>query len=314
MLELDKVCKVFNENNIDYIRLKGIGMKKLYPRNEMRIMGDADILIRESQMDIIEKLMKGMGYKHLVTTDHEWTWIKDIFRIELHKRLMPTYNKDFYSYFGDGWDFVHKKSDNSCEYQMSIENEFIYIFTHFAKHYRYAGIGIKYVVDIYLFMETYCDLNIDYVNQAFRKLGIYGFFVNICKMLDVWFGGAECDEITEFLTNRIFRNGAYGTRQVSKKSEALVLSKGTDVKGARRKKMINLIFPTYKNMCPAYPWLKGKAWLLPVAWVYRIIKVLLFNRDKIKTHRNDMKAINKTNIDSYQAELNFVGLDFNFEV
>ncbi|MBR2335337.1 MAG: nucleotidyltransferase family protein [Clostridia bacterium] len=313
-LEVNKVCGFFDENGIDYMRLKGFGIKKLYPREEMRIMGDADILIRENQMPMIEQLMVDLGYTHVLTSDHEWTWVKGSVKIELHKRLVPTYSKDFYSYFGDGWFLANKKEENRCEYYMKAEDEFVYLFTHFAKHYRYSGIGIKHTVDLYMFMKTYKDLDYKYMRSSFKSLGLLKFYDNICKMLDVWFNGAECDELSEFLTNKIFANGAYGTLTATLKSEAVVLAKGTNAKGAKRKKMIRLIFPTYENMCPTYSWIKGKPWLLPLAWIYRFIVVLLFKRDKIKAYKKDMKVISKENIDAYQAELNFVGLDFNYEV
>lgn len=36
----------FDAGGIDYMPLKGSILKDLYPRHEMRMMGDADILIR----------------------------------------------------------------------------------------------------------------------------------------------------------------------------------------------------------------------------------------------------------------------------
>ena len=314
MQEVEKLCDEFDKKGVDYMKLKGTVLKKLYPCSEMRVMGDADILIREEQRELIEGIMLSFGYTFKVDGEYEWVWTKGVVKIELHKKVISSNSRDFFAYFDTGWKLANKKNGRSCEYVMSSEDEFVYLVTHFARHYRYSGIGIRHAVDIYIYMESHYDLDMDYVNRALKKLGIDRFFANICKMLDVWFGDAECDEVSEFLTNKIFGNGAFGTKKTSQKSQALVLSKGTDVKGAKRKKMIVLIFPPYKNMCPAYPWIKGRAWLLPVAWVYRIIKVLLFKRDKIRIHRNDMKSINKADIDSYQSELNFVGLDFNFEV
>ena len=314
LCEVEKICAEFDKNGIDYMKLKGTVMKKLYPRSDMRMMGDADILIRESQRDLIRNVMHGFGYTFKVDGEYEWVWTKGAVKIELHKKIVSSNSRDFYAYFDNGWKLARKKNDLASEYVMSIEDEFVYLVTHFARHYRYAGIGIRHATDIYVFMEKHCDLDMDYVNKSFKTLGIYDFFVNVCRMLDVWFGEGECDEISEFLTNKIFQNGAYGSQRNGKKSQALILSKGTDVAGAKRKKMITLIFPSYKVMCYTYTWLKGRPLLLPIVWIYRIINVLLFKRDRIKLHRNDMKNINKDVIDSYQAELNFVGLDFNFEV
>ena len=314
LCEVEKICAEFDKNGIDYMKLKGTVLKKMYPQKDMRVMGDADILIRESQMDLIGNVMHSFGYTFKVDGEYEWVWKKGEVKIELHKKIVSSNSRDFYAYFDDGWKLARKKNDLASEYVMSIEDEFVYLVTHFARHYRYAGIGIRHATDIYVFMEKHCELNMDYVNKVLKTLGIYTFFVNVCRMLDVWFGEGESDEISEFLTNKIFQNGAYGTYQTSLKSQALVLSKGRDAKGAKRKKFWSLVFPAYKEMCTSYTWIKGRAWLLPVAWVYRVLKVLMFKRDKIKLHRNHIKAINKITIDSYHAELNFVGLDFNFEV
>ena len=35
--------------------------------------------------------------------------------------------------------------------EMSAEDEMIYIFTHYAKHYRAAGVGIKHILDLWVY-------------------------------------------------------------------------------------------------------------------------------------------------------------------
>ena len=175
-------------------------------------------------------------------------------------------------------------------------------------------LGLKKTIDI--FSEVGFE-GIDFTadsEEYYTDVHSEEFYKNINNMLGVWFDGNECDEVSEFLTDKIFRYGAFGNYQTGLKSQALVLSKGRDAKGARRRRFWSLVFPPYMEMCSAYSFIKGKPWLLPVAWVYRILKVLLFKRENIAMRKNNMQAINQSTIDSYQAELNFVGLDFNFEV
>ena len=47
-LAAHKKCSftIAEENGIDYLPLKGYNLKKLYPKPELRTMGDADVLIR----------------------------------------------------------------------------------------------------------------------------------------------------------------------------------------------------------------------------------------------------------------------------
>ena len=67
-------------------------------------------------------------------------------------------------------------------------------------------------------------------------------------------------------------------------------------------------------MCEERPWLKKCPVLLPFAWVGRLVTVLLFKRDHIRRERENISAINKSEIEAYKRELKLVGLDFNFEV
>ncbi len=314
LYEIDKLCKAFDESSIDYLKLKGAIIKRLYPQSEMRIMSDADILIRENQMDKIEDLMKSLGFTFVISSDHEWIWKNNVLPIELHKRIIATYQKDFYAHFGDGWKLAHKKEEEGCEYVMSLEDEFIYLFTHLAKHYREAGIGIKHMTDIYLFLKAYPSLDLDYVYNELEKLKLLSFYKNVKKTLDVWFNDTECDEIAEFITAKIFESGVYGTKLAQIKAEALRLSKGSDVNKAKSKKKLALAFPPYKKMCNIFPILEKAPILLPFLWVYRLIRAVLFRRNKISELNSEVESYSQSEIDECQAELDYVGLDFNFEV
>jgi hypothetical protein len=312
--ELEGLCRTFEENGVDHMRLKGSIIKRLYPSSEMRIMGDADILIRENQMDAIEKIMAEQGYSHCLTSDHEWIWHKDELDVELHKRMIPSYTKDLYAYFGEGLNLAKPKVEGGHEYVLGSEDELIYLVAHFTKHYRYAGIGIKHLVDIHVFLETHRDIDFDYVDAALGGLGILRFYQHVKKTLDVWFSGADGDEISEFITGKVFSSGAYGTPQARSRYEAAVLTKGMGARKARIRKIRTVLFPSYKSMCDGYPWLRRCPVLLPFAWIYRFAIALLFRRDRIRRERENISVIKKSEIDSYKAELNLVGLDFNFEV
>lgn len=313
LMEIDRVCKEFDKNGIEYLKLKGSIIKRLYPQHEMRVMSDADILIREKQMDKIEVLMTDLGYEFEQMSDHEWIWLGDVLPFELHRRVVATRQKDFYAFFGEGWKLAHKKSEDSCEYVMTLEDELIYLFTHLSKHYREAGIGIKHLTDIYLFLEKYPDLDKEYLNASLEKLGLLKFFENVKRTLDVWFKGAECDEISRFITAKIFDSGVYGTMIADMKARALRLSKGTSVKGAKIKRYIQLVFPKYRYMYLIYPFLKKCPIALPFMWIWRLITALLFKQKRIKKINSEMDVINNEVIDEVQTELDYVGLDFNFE-
>ena len=72
MADVKRIYKAFEENNIDYMPVKGCNMKSLYPAPEMRVMGDADILIKLDQYDKVEKVMNELGFNFLVKGDHDF--------------------------------------------------------------------------------------------------------------------------------------------------------------------------------------------------------------------------------------------------
>ena len=309
MYSIKEIFSVFDEQEIDYLPLKGTVIKNIYPKPEMRSMGDADILIKTEQYDIIKPIMQKLGYTEITESDHEFIWNKLNIHVELHKRLIPSYNKDYYAYFGDGWQLA--KIKNGTRYSMTDEDQMIYLFTHFAKHYRDAGIGIKHMTDLWVYRKNKPNLDEKYIKKELDALQLYDFYVNIINTLSVWFEGKESDEKTDFITKVIFDSGVYGTRDTHILSDAVKISKAT--KNVKTTKFFKLTFLPYENMCMVYPFLKKAPFLLPVMWIYRIFKALFFKGDKIKSQKQAIEQMSAENIDGYQNALNFVGLDFNFK-
>jgi len=312
LAEIDKVSSAFKESGIEFLKLKGTVLKRLYPLPEMRLMSDADILIKTEQMPKIEGIMKNLGFAFVTNSDHEWIWQKDGFTIELHKRLIASYQKDYYEYFGNGWQLA-KRNDATSEYRMSKEDELIYLFTHLAKHYRDAGIGVKHFTDIYVFLRSEGKLDMDYVQTKLEKLKLYEFFENVRKMLDVWFEEAEHDEISEFITSKIFESGVYGQRVTELKSQALK-RKIQGKSNSKLSRFLTHIFPPYRTMKNMYTVLEKAPVLLPFMWAWRWIRLIFTGKKSIERYNRESKLkFSDESIDEYQCELNYVGLDFNFK-
>ena len=203
-----QLLKAFEENGIDHMPLKGTLLKPLYPKSELRCMSDADILIKPEQYEAIRSIMLKLGYTEGLESDHEYIWKKEnFFTAELHKRLIPSYNKDYYEYYGDGWQLG--KIVNGYCYAMTDEDQLIYLFTHFAKHYRDSGIGIRHLIDLEIYLKKKPELDFAYIDRELQKLQLDVFYGNVLKTLKAWFEGGDEDEVTDFVTERIFGSGSY---------------------------------------------------------------------------------------------------------
>jgi hypothetical protein len=185
------------------------------------------------------------------------------------------------------------------------------LFTHFAKHYRDSGIGIKHLIDIKLYLEQN-ELDYEYLQQQLEKLKLWEFFNNVKKTIAVWFDGLESDEITCAITDKILLGGAFGTKEAYNTSAALKQRKQGQ-KNVRTSRFLISVFPPYKNMCLLFPSLKKVPLLLPFYWVWRVIYTAFNKKGTLAKHYNAIKALSPENLEQYERELNAVGLYYCFE-
>ncbi len=314
MQRLSAITIAFDKCGIDYMLLKGKNLKELYPKPEMRVMGDFDILINLGQYDKIQSTLSGLGLSKVLESDHEIIWKDSTFAfVELHKRLFPSYNPDFCEYFGTGWERAKKQNDQSNAFSLKKEDEYIFVFTHLAKHYRDGGIGIRHMLDIYLFSLKNPDMDNCYIEAELKQLGLLDFHKSIRHTLSVWFEDNGPSEISDLVTRRIFESGSYGSETEKIKSSALRSSNRykTNI-GAKIGVFLKATFPHLKVMKGSFPVLNTVPVLLPFMWLVRIFKGVIFKQKALKNVIAKIKSIDSDVLQSYQAELFKVGLNDKF--
>lgn len=310
--EARRVFAAFDEAGVDYMPVKGFNIKQLYPKPEFRVMGDVDVLIRKEQYVAIVPLMEKLGFTERAESNHEYIWESEKLLLELHKHLIPSYNKDYYAYFGDGWRFA--KNVSGCCFRMSAEDEYIYSFVHFAKHYRDGGIGINHVADLWVYRKAYPGMDMEYVRGELKKLCLLEFYNNIMNLLSVWFEDSQDCEMTDFITDVIFQSGSWGKAENHVLSaEVKNIKAAGSVKGGKIKSLQNTVFPNAEIMAFRYPVLKKFPCLAPAFWPIRWIGALLFRRENIITKQKESRFTTVDRVMEYQQALEYVGLDFRFE-
>lgn len=310
---ITKLLTEFENNGIDYLPVKGSVLKMLYPKPELRPMGDADILIKVEQYGKIKPVLEKMGYEFGGESLCEIIWKKKgRLYLELHKTLVPQNVEDYYVYFGTGWENAVKIKGYEHRFELSKEDHYLFVFTHFARHYRAAGIGIKHIVDIWMYNKIYDNMNYEYINKRLEEIGLKEFHKNVLETLDVWFENKQDTKMSDFITSIIFSSGAFGLQSKAILSEA-VKRKGKDgnITSAKRSKLFWLIFYPYKFMCLKYPILKKAPILLPFFWMVRIINALFFRKNNVKKYWENIKSIEDKEVEEYRQALDFVGLDYN---
>ena len=105
--EMEQICKVFNENQIKSMVLKGpVLAVDLYGDLSLRTSSDLDILIPITELDKADQLLIGLGFEKdddIQTVFNDWTWRNHHFtyfhplkgvKCEIHWRLYPLPGKE----------------------------------------------------------------------------------------------------------------------------------------------------------------------------------------------------------------------------
>lgn len=305
-----KLLRAFEENGIDHMPLKGCKLKGMYPKPELRQMGDADILIRMEQYDKISAIMESLGYRETKESAYDRCWSSPVLYAELHKRLFSPRQADLNRYFGIGWE--RAQQTRGSRYDMSPEDEFAYIFCHMMKHFRFCGIGARQIVDLYVFRKANPQMDEGRVEEIMAQLGAAEFYRNIRRLLQVWFEGEETDDVTDYITAFIFSNGSWGSVENKLYAEELLRAKD-GVKGARRKTVLRVIFPTMADMQLSYNTLYRHPWLYGVFWGKRIFDVAGRGWGHLRDRVTQVRKVTDENVLAHQNAMAYMGLRFDFE-
>lgn len=310
MRKVEEVFQAFEENSIDYLPFKGCVIKSLYPRPELRTMSDADILIRAEQYESIVPIMKMLDFQLTLAEESVMTWSHKDLCVELHRNFYAPADEDLFVYHENVWQQVIKQT--CFRYSLSKEDTFLHLFTHFVKHYRSSGVGIKHVLDLWVFRCSNPDMDEAYVAQELTKLQMKEFYENVLRLLEYWFSNGTQDDIISLMTEWIFSLGTFNPSESSEMFKTLreiELLRGR--KNARLQYYRRVLFPALRIVQVKYPFLKKFPWLLPVAWVLRGIDVLLYKRRKIEKIVRTGKSISDEELSNRKQALEFVGLGFH---
>ncbi|MBE6976544.1 MAG: hypothetical protein E7439_05035 [Ruminococcaceae bacterium] len=311
MAELARLFEAFEAEGIEYMPLKGSRIKYLYPKPELRMMGDADVLIRLEQYGKIIGIMRALGYADKGESDHELIWQNPGLYLELHKRVIPSYNEDYHAYFGDGWQLAKVK--DGCRWSMTPEDEMVYLFTHFAKHYRDGGIGCRHILDLWVYLRANPKLDHSYVMAELEKLQIATFYQYIRELIAYWFEDGQGDERLEFMSDYVFASGSWGKMEDRIRSITLREEKRSAL-GLKGKFAYGwkLMFPSAKVLERKYTILQKAPWTLPAVWLVRPFYKALFERKSLEEKKQEMDALDKDALESHEQMLKYMGLEYHF--
>lgn len=280
-LVAEQILQAFEENQIDCMPLKGYLVKYLYPRPDMRLMADVDILFKDAQTEqVLEKMLElGFSVEHQGGY-HDIYYRHPFMNVEMHRRLMDE-DSPYSEYLNKTWDRAKLKDGSKFTYQLSQEDFYIYLLIHLTKHYTGIGTGIRSFLDIWLYNKRYRgEMDWAYIQVELEKTRLWEFAKNINGLCAVWFGNAQSNELYDEMTGEIFSGGIYGSRKRAIISSINIVKTGQ--KNASRTALylyrLELFFPPLRTMKILYPFLETLPFLLPFCWAARGVRSLILKR------------------------------------
>ena len=260
--ELESICDVFEKEKIPYIKLKGSRIKLFYPEPWMRTSGDLDILVREEDIPrAIDALVSQLNYRKDKDNYHDIPlYAPSGILLELHfsiKEHMDNMDKVLIQV----WDNSYRSSTDSFEYLQSNEFFIFHQIAHMAYHFVSGGCGIRPFIDVYLLRKK-LEFDDAKVREFCRQAELETFYDCVLKVIEVWFGDRESDELTDMLSEFIFDGGTFGNQMNQ-------LAVKENQSGNHFRYICSRIFVPYDHLVVNYPNLKKHKWLMPFYEVKR---------------------------------------------
>ena len=276
-VQMEKLIGILNENHIDHIVMKGYLIKDLYPVPELRWYGDIDFVIHKDDRKKVDELMQSLGYEPSDNWEPVYSYEKDSEYYEIHTEILDSeINKGSQrEYFSDIWNHASQVYEHTCRFDE--EYHFVYLIAHLAKHASRQGAGVRMYLDIALYIKNRGNsLNWNEILKRLDELELRRFFNTVCAVCELWFGiKAPCGyeridpEAIDVFTQMTLEGGTFGFHTANAALETL---KEADESESRLKTVIRQIFPPLDEIKARYTYLEKHKWLLPVAWIDRVIR------------------------------------------
>lgn len=287
--------RTLSRNGIDHILMKGYILREHYPVPELRTFGDIDLVIRPEDRDKCHELMLSLGFHVEADWEPVFSYTKDREFYEIHSEIMEidvTGKGNFRAYFHGMWD--HASPAGSHRYHFTPEFHFLYILTHIAKHIHGSGAGARMYLDVAAFiLRRKEDVDWTLILKELEKLGLSDFANVVFQAVENWFHvpapvptRAVPEDIMAEFTAFTMEAGVFGHFA---REGAMSTLKNAERKGetSRFQVLLQRAFPDAGTIQSRYTYLQKHPWLLPAAWLHRLVKT----RGSLSKHTHEAQVI-----------------------
>lgn len=276
--------------------VKGTVCQKLYPRPLLRTSVDDDLFLPREQFAACHQYFLDQGLKpdrpvEDINTADEISYHREDspLYIELHRNLFPADSEaygSFNRFFEHAADHaVMTEIQDTQVRTLCPTDHLLFLILHAFKHFLHSGIGIRPVCDIGMFADHYHkEIDWNRIREALRESNAFDCTRALFHILNQYLlpEAAFMTEIQDWRINEIetepllldiLESGTLGDSSVTRlHSSNYTLNAVTG--GKQRSGLLHSIFLPLNSMKGSYPYLNKAPFLLPAAWIQRILAYL----------------------------------------
>lgn len=167
------LCQRLDSAGVQYLPLKGILLKHIYPKPCMREMSDIDILFFGSP-EKVKNVMQQSGYTciHYGKANHDVYQKASFFCVEMHRSIIDGSLFPALGQFFDSLTYTPAEN-NSFRMEMTKEQMYLHLIAHAYIHDTLAGTGLRTLLDLYLYLKAYSDrMDTDRIRRELESIGL----------------------------------------------------------------------------------------------------------------------------------------------
>lgn len=291
--ELEEISRLFEEEKILFVPLKGSVIRKYYPQAWMRTSADVDIFVKKEDIERAKAaLCEKLSYRFETKWKTEYSFYSESeMHIEIHTALCEE-GDAFYDVLEDFPEGSLPIAGAEYQREMSKEIYYFYHIAHMAKHLKHGGCGVRPFMDIYL-LKKQVAYDEETLTELLQKGGLWKFAQAAETLSNVWMKNEAHTALTAELEEYVLRGGVYGN------TENLVAVEQVQ-KGGKFRRLLSLVFLPYDKLKIQYPALEKRKWLFPFYQVRRWCRIVF--KGGLKTAKKQAK-LNDAVSDKYVKDV-----------
>jgi hypothetical protein len=309
------LLRIFEDTGIHAVLLKGYAVAGEYCSPECRVSADTDVWVAPVDEERACELLKRQGFSvdprwkngHHAVCHHPTMGC-----LELHVILYDEIVEEVWFNKMDGSEFIQEphewvKTDVGSYYSLGKTDYIIFLTLHMIKHFIISGMSLRMMLDVALFYKNHIgEFDIERFWNTMRSLK-YECCVNTILWAMVMYAGfshfvgmsdTPPENIDEILDD-LELGGTMGIKDKQNREEgwhAFNREKLMQSKSGIGYKLymikwqssgyLKALFPDKRTLAKRYPYVNDKTWLIPYAWVHRLIfrGIVRLRRGEIKSN------------------------------